>query len=609
MSVQKVAALSRGSIRIVVHSSFGRLACCALLAGVLTAQTRLHLKTSPLRDSALSGPVAQRSGPARRIPSDSLHLLVQFEGQPDPQQLSELDQRGASFVQYVPDSGYLFSFPAGQNWGRTLLNVSRFEAQDKISPALGAPDAGQEAGGYLVAEFHPDVDPQEARDRMARAGFEILPSPDVLSNHLLIRGPLGRLEDLTRWDGVAYVFPASDELVAGVPVVACPGALTALGPVGQYVAAVGEGWDGPGLGSADLGYYFQRLMTKLPADQIRSEVLRAFTEWTRFAQVSFAPVSGPNFARTLNILFAPRSHGDAYPFDGPGRVLAHTFYPSPPNPETIAGDLHFDEDEEWVAGADLSIRSVDLYSVTLHELGHALGLAHSDVPGSVMYPYYRRASILTAEDINAIQTLYAAPSSTPGGGTPPGEPPPPAAPLVLTLGSPAVYPLTTTASSLTISGSVSGGSGDVRVSWTSDRGRTGVALGGRSWTVAVLLLAGSNSVTITAYDELGVTASRSIAVTYTSPGDTVAPSLKITSPAWTSVLTSLPTIRLAGTASDNVAVDHVTWSTSTGKSGTATGTVFWNVVVPLLIGNNTIVVRAYDAAGNSAWRSVSVTRR
>ena len=113
-------------------------------------------------------------------------------------------------------------------------------------------------------------------------------------------------------------------------------------------------------------------------------------EWSRVASVAFSPAGGPYLERTLNFLFAAGSHGDAYPFDGPGMALAHTYYPAPPNPEPIAGDLHFDDAEEWVAGPDLTVRSVDLYSVTLHELGHALGLGHSDVPGAVMYPYYRR---------------------------------------------------------------------------------------------------------------------------------------------------------------------------------------------------------------------------
>jgi hypothetical protein len=31
--------------------------------------------------------------------------------------------------------------------------------------------------------------------------------------------------------------------------------------------------------------------------------------------------------------------------------------------------------------------------------------------------------------------------------------------------------------------------------------------------------------------------------------------------------------------------------------------------IPLLYGNNVITIRAFDAAGNSSWRSVTVVRR
>ena len=41
----------------------------------------------------------------------------------------------------------------------------------------------------------------------------------------------------------------------------------------------------------------------------------------------------------------------------------------PLNPEPIAGDMHFDNDESWRIGANL-----DVFSVALHETGHALGL-------------------------------------------------------------------------------------------------------------------------------------------------------------------------------------------------------------------------------------------
>ena len=181
----------------------------------------------------------------------------------------------------------------------------------------------------------------------------------------------------------------------------------------SYVARSGDGWGGPGKNPASLFYSYQTLTAKMAAALQRSEFERALAEWARYVKVTFTPSSNPGGTRTLNVMFGARAHGDPYPFDGPGNVLAHTFYPSPPNEEPIAGDLHFDDDESWHIGAD-----VDFYSVALHELGHALGLGHSDKPGAVMYPYYRKSSSLTAEDITAIQGMYAAASGGTSGGTP-----------------------------------------------------------------------------------------------------------------------------------------------------------------------------------------------
>jgi hypothetical protein len=92
-------------------------------------------------------------------------------------------------------------------------------------------------------------------------------------------------------------------------------------------------------------------------------------------------------------------------------------------------------------------------------------------------------------------------------------------------------------------------------------------------------------------------------------GDTTPPSLSILSPGLTMVATSSASIAVSGTASDNVGVAAVKWTNSTGYSGTASGTSKWSASVPLLVGSNAITVRAYDAAGNSSWRAITVVRR
>jgi matrix metalloproteinase-14 (membrane-inserted) len=75
-----------------------------------------------------------------------------------------------------------------------------------------------------------------------------------------------------------------------------------------------------------------------------------------------------------------RSHGDDDPFDGEGGTLAHAFF------LVYVGDVHFDDEEDWTVN---TFRGTSLLMSTSHELGHSLGLSHSDVKSSLMAPFYR----------------------------------------------------------------------------------------------------------------------------------------------------------------------------------------------------------------------------
>lgn len=544
--------------------------------------------------------------------------------------MRELARRGATVTDYVPDSGLVVSADQATSFdGLDLAQVAFLHPGDKISPLLAdspAPpgDAAPVSAwppAALIVEFHRDVDANDARALIRDNGLEIREHLGLLPNHLLVEGTAADAARLADWDEVAYVFPASGELLGGLPVLACGGPMTLYGPVGQAVERVGEGWDGPGQGAAQLGYFLGTLASRLPRLEAQVEILRALAEWSKAVRVTFAPVAGAAAPRTVAILFAAGSHGDPFPFDGRGRVLAHTFYPAPTNPEPIAGDMHFDDDENWGIGQD-----IDLFTVTLHEAGHALGLGHSDRPGTVMYPYYRRASALTADDIAAIRELYATasadppektpePPSEPADPTPPPSPPPqpkPAVPPVLTITSPAPGPAyVSPQAAIVLSGTAVHPDGIARVSWSSSRGGAGAAAGTRVWMAGpVPLQPGTNVITITALSIGGTQASRSLSVSYSPRADTVAPSLTLLSPAVTTVLTYDAAITIRGAATDNVGVVAVTWTDSLGVTGVARGTTLWIAAdIPLRQGINVLTLRARDAAGNVGWRSLTVTRK
>jgi peptidoglycan hydrolase-like protein with peptidoglycan-binding domain len=155
--------------------------------------------------------------------------------------------------------------------------------------------------------------------------------------------------------------------------------------------------------SNSLTFRYDNMTADVPAANARAAIRGAFDRWAAVTPLMFTETTGP---ADIRIGWYTRDHGDGNPFDGASNVLAHCFYP-PPNGGDIAGDCHFDDDERWTV--DLPPSGIDLPTVALHELGHGLGLDHSDVTSAVMYAWYGGARReLTADDIAGVQTIYGA---------------------------------------------------------------------------------------------------------------------------------------------------------------------------------------------------------
>lgn len=160
-----------------------------------------------------------------------------------------------------------------------------------------------------------------------------------------------------------------------------------------------------------LTYMLQGSPTRtISKTEVEQQIAKAFKAWEDVTNLIFTKSTDPS--ADILVRFRTGMHYDGYPFDGEGGTLAHGFYPH--NNEGLSGDVHFDDDENWILDRN-QVDGTDFYWTALHEIGHSLGLDHSNYKEAVMYPFYtgfKDDLNLHVDDIQGIRYLYGMPLVT-----------------------------------------------------------------------------------------------------------------------------------------------------------------------------------------------------
>jgi Matrixin len=136
-------------------------------------------------------------------------------------------------------------------------------------------------------------------------------------------------------------------------------------------------------------------------DFFPTELAAAFSLWSQVANVHFQQTTNPASAN-ITIGWAN--------VDGPFGILAQTNYSTNPSTGLFnSAQINFDDRELYnpTSGTEVLAGGVTFESVALHEIGHALGLAHYDSAPAIMNSFaHASVNALTQSDIDGIVAIY-----------------------------------------------------------------------------------------------------------------------------------------------------------------------------------------------------------
>lgn len=144
--------------------------------------------------------------------------------------------------------------------------------------------------------------------------------------------------------------------------------------------------------------------TRIPVEDQRATIDLAFRMWSEVIPLEFVEETSGDIASVdIEVAFGTGAHQNCKrDFDGHGGEIAHSF---------STGNMHFDDDEFFKTMRSFSSDGIYLLRVAVHEIGHVLGLMHTNKKYSIMYAIYEKENSgpefeLGWEDRKAVQRVY-----------------------------------------------------------------------------------------------------------------------------------------------------------------------------------------------------------
>jgi predicted Zn-dependent protease with MMP-like domain len=150
----------------------------------------------------------------------------------------------------------------------------------------------------------------------------------------------------------------------------------------------------------------------LDETEVETLIHGAFDQWQAVSRVPLSfdyqgetDISTPDYADKANVVFFE----DEWPADWDAGFLALTFTWSVDYGEIIAFDMAINESFEWTVGGQKGKH--DLYNAVTHEVGHAVGMGHSEVFDATMFADSQTGDTakrsLAEDDAQGLRYLYS----------------------------------------------------------------------------------------------------------------------------------------------------------------------------------------------------------